>query len=129
MMASINSSDKGEKEEAELRRDVMEAFTENLMSLKNLEDGEDFLNDDGNGNGNAYGNGNGNAEIIKNYRGIKKKKKEKKKSNGGGPVHKSGIMLNYGVMRQLRAMGYNAAICKSRWENAAGSLPSGNFIP
>ena len=35
-------------------------------------------------------------------------------------------MLSYGVMRQLRAMGYNAAICKSKWEKALGSLPSGN---
>ena len=108
-MASINSSDKGEKEEAELRRDVMEAL-EKINSRPHIKkDGED--NDDG------------NAEMIKNYSSIKKK--EQNKINGGH-VHTG--MLNYGVMRQLRAIGYNAAICKSRWENAAGSLPSGNLI-
>jgi TATA-binding protein-associated factor Taf7 len=37
-------------------------------------------------------------------------------------------MLSYGVMRQLRCMGHNAAICKSKWEKALGSqiIPAGN---
>jgi TATA-binding protein-associated factor Taf7 len=37
-------------------------------------------------------------------------------------------MLSYGVMRQLRGMGHNAAICKSKWEKALGSpiIPAGN---
>ena len=107
IMASINSSDKGEKEEAELSRDVVEALEKMKSSRHHIkkDSGED--------------NGDGNAEMmIKNYSVIKK---EQDKINGGHG------MLNYGVMRQLRAMGYNAAICKSRWENAAGSLPSGNF--
>lgn len=58
------------------------------------------------------------AEVLKVINSVREEAGEEKCNSG---------YLKRSVMTQLRAAGYDAALCKSRWDHAGG-LPGGAYL-
>lgn len=72
----------------------------------------------------------GESRVLKDVIKAVDSMQEKRVDMDSDCVRKGEICRNdyflYWVMKQLRSFGYNAAVCKSRWEHA-GALPAGNY--